>query len=270
MSTLDLDKRNAVIRKYVPEAFEEEPPAEKEKLLDAGRNPIDALMLVFDDDDESEEMWYSAGGGIGRVSVEDDEQIRGAMRELRAEPTQSDTIILDVTALSKAAGQDMRGAAMSVLFNPSARWRGLSQEALARELLDSGAGGGEAQAMPSLSLEEFFDGNTDEHSIAPNAVGYGHPGLRVFKEVLERIRSEDRVVDVRIEVHEWPEPGAPGDDDMWIAAERVFFWTRGVSQEELAEWTKPLVPTAVGPAHGLPTHGPTVDGETQVFAAVWD
>ena len=38
--------------------------------------------------------------------------------------------------------------------------------------------------LPLLTLDEFFDGNPEEDSIAPNQWGYGRPSLAEMRDML--------------------------------------------------------------------------------------
>jgi hypothetical protein len=55
--------------------------------------------------------------------------------------------------------------------------------------------------MPLLTLDEFFDGNTEEGSLAPNQWGYGRPPLAELAERLRRIERRPDVAWVRVQLH---------------------------------------------------------------------
>jgi hypothetical protein len=67
----------------------------------------------------------------------------------------------------------------------------------------------------ALSIEEFFDGNSDESSIGCNL----HPrlGLAVFREELERFRDRVDVSGVWVVVTQWDEPDWPFSDRIVVA-----------------------------------------------------
>lgn len=70
---------------------------------------------------------------------------------------------------------------------------------------------------PLLTIDEFFDGNDDEQSIAPNQYGYGRPDLAEIAGRLETLAADPAVTWVRIQPHEEMfEPDYTG-----IAAESV-------------------------------------------------
>ncbi|MEU0564210.1 hypothetical protein ABZ297_02280 [Nonomuraea sp. NPDC005983] len=60
---------------------------------------------------------------------------------------------------------------------------------------------GEECVMPLLTLDEFFDGNVNEESIAPNQWGYGRPPLDVLAERLRAIERREDVAWVRVQPH---------------------------------------------------------------------
>jgi len=55
-----------------------------------------------------------------------------------------------------------------------------------------------------ISLDEFFDGNSDEGSIGCNLAE--HPGVAVFREVLKKVAARADVRDVLVRIVE-PDPG---------------------------------------------------------------
>lgn len=56
--------------------------------------------------------------------------------------------------------------------------------------------------LPLLTLEEFFNGNTNEYSIAPNQWGFGRPPLAEMWKILSKIESTPNVAWVRIVLHD--------------------------------------------------------------------
>ena len=56
--------------------------------------------------------------------------------------------------------------------------------------------------LPLLTLDEFFDGNSEEDSIAPNQWGYGRPALVEIRDMLQRIESMPNVVWIRVALHD--------------------------------------------------------------------
>lgn len=57
------------------------------------------------------------------------------------------------------------------------------------------------ERLPFLTLDEFFNGNMEEDSIAPNQWGYGRPSLAEIWEVLHKIESMPNMAWVRVVLH---------------------------------------------------------------------
>ncbi|TQF07926.1 hypothetical protein E6W39_00885 [Kitasatospora acidiphila] len=60
---------------------------------------------------------------------------------------------------------------------------------------------GESGVMPLLTLEEFFEGNNDEGSIAPNQWEFGRPPVADLAARLYEIEQRPDVVWVRVQLH---------------------------------------------------------------------
>ncbi|WP_333651990.1 hypothetical protein [Lacrimispora sp.] len=56
--------------------------------------------------------------------------------------------------------------------------------------------------LPLLTLDEFFNGNTIEDSIAPNQWGYGRPSLAEIWEVLHKVELIPKMAWVRVVLHD--------------------------------------------------------------------
>jgi len=270
MPPIDINKRNQVLRRHHPDLFEEEAPPVHGKLRHAGGGAIDAIAFVFDGERPTG-AWMLCDHVVSSI-LSDDPEVQQALLDLRREPPSTDTIIFDVTAISEAAGRDMLSAVFTTFSGALSPFRGLGPTEIATELVRRHPAGRDEsgkQTVETLSLDEFFDGNGDDSSIAPNMVGYGHPGIDVFREVLHAIRARPEVVDVRIGVHEWP---YPEEDDCWISGEQIFFWARGVAAEQILEWIQPLNPEGVSEGAGIfkVLGGPTVGNDVKLFWTTWD
>ena len=55
--------------------------------------------------------------------------------------------------------------------------------------------------IPLLTLDEFFDGNAEEESIAPTQVGYGRPDLAEIHRRLALLEADSDVAWIRVELH---------------------------------------------------------------------
>jgi hypothetical protein len=87
----------------------------------------------------------------------------------------------------------------------------------------------------ALSIEEFFDGNSDESSIGCNL----HPrrGLDVFRAELERLRDRDDVSGVWVVVTQWDEPDWPFSDRIVVAT--------SLENEDILEALSALSPSEI-------------------------
>lgn len=52
--------------------------------------------------------------------------------------------------------------------------------------------------LPLLTLDEFFYGNTEEESIAPNQWGFGRPKLSEICDMLQKIELMPDIARVRV------------------------------------------------------------------------
>ncbi len=96
----------------------------------------------------------------------------------------------------------------------------------------------------TVSLDEFFDGNTDEASIGVNLSEDDHPGLEAFRNTLTSIRDRLDVRDVFLELTEIPDPDDRQDDGIWPTA-CVAFVVTSAPLDQVEEWVAPLHPRDV-------------------------
>lgn len=121
--------------------------------------------------------------------------------------------------------------------------------------------------LPLLTLSEFFDGNSDEESLAPNQWGYGRPPLA---EIYQRLRALERLPEihwVRVQLH----------DDTWdldeVSAEAVTLCTTlGMGQVAVLLDTPTLDSDGVieGYAGSEPPDEPERPAGSRVVSIVWD
>ncbi|MEV0699429.1 hypothetical protein AB0I53_16125 [Saccharopolyspora sp. NPDC050389] len=57
-------------------------------------------------------------------------------------------------------------------------------------------------ALPLLTIDEFFVGNTEEESIAPNQWDYDRPPLAEIEQRLRALAAEPGVAWVRLQLHD--------------------------------------------------------------------
>ncbi len=121
------------------------------------------------------------------------------------------------------------------------------------------------QALPVVSLEDFFSGNSDEGSIGCNLLP--HPGLHTFFAVLKAIRSQSNVQDVLVEIYEVDEQ----DAGAWPFSERVYILSNA-TREEVARWIMPLRPDEIdeGFIFGRPPAAPHLEPDMKVYNVWWD
>jgi hypothetical protein len=99
----------------------------------------------------------------------------------------------------------------------------------------------EGSALPAVSLEDFFEGNTDEASIGVNLSKENHIGLAGFRRTLSDIRERPDVQGVFVEVTEIPEPDEKADADIWPTA-CVAFVVTSAPRSDVTEWVASLHP----------------------------
>jgi len=131
-----------------------------------------------------------------------------------------------------------------------------------------------SEVFPVVGLDEFFDGNWDVSSVAPNIVGYGHPGLAAFYRVLKEIRSKPNVQDVLMAIQECPYADEVYDADLWPTSDTIYVLT-SATKEELAQWAAPLKFNEIGEGWSCgtgikPASAPDLKEGMQVLALWWD
>jgi hypothetical protein len=92
------------------------------------------------------------------------------------------------------------------------------------------------QPPPVVTLEEFFEGNTQAQSIAPNLDG--EPGLAFFYEHLKGLRSREDVVDVLVNIYDLSDI-IFGTPDGWPTAENVHLLT-SAPEPVIQQWAEEL------------------------------
>lgn len=108
---------------------------------------------------------------------------------------------------------------------------------LMKKIIEQGILDPKVKYAPIVSLEEFFEENSDESSIGCNLLE--HPGIDTFYKVLHGIRSKPDVQDVFVEITDYEE-----DEEYWPFSERVYILT-SAALEEVEGWTVPLEPDEV-------------------------
>ncbi len=130
------------------------------------------------------------------------------------------------------------------------------------------------EVPPVVGIDEFFDGNWDVSSVAPNIVGYGHPGLSAFYRVLKEIRSKPNVQDVLMAIQECPFADEAYDADLWPTSDTIYVLT-SATKEELAQWAASLKFNEIGEGWSCgtginPASAPDLKDGMRVLALWWD
>lgn len=99
----------------------------------------------------------------------------------------------------------------------------------------------EGWTLLAVSLDDFFEGNTDERSIGVNLLNEQHIGLASFRRVLTEIRSRPEVQDVLLELSDIPDPDEELDADEWPTA-CVAFVVTSAPVAEVTQWVSQLRP----------------------------
>lgn len=128
----------------------------------------------------------------------------------------------------------------------------------------------DSKKPPVVDLDEYFEGNTDEESIAPNQVGYGRPSLTELYARFRQIKERADVQDVLVGIHgEWVD--AIDDPELWPAAENVHIYT-SASRDDVQQWIAGL--KADGAIEGWPygkhPSAPPPKPGFKVFTVCWD
>lgn len=87
--------------------------------------------------------------------------------------------------------------------------------------------------LPLLTLDEFFEGNTAEDSIAPNQWGEGRPPIVEIWNLMREIEKRSDVAWIRIELHDDTEIAEyDGKEILVLAGESIIICT-SLSASEL-------------------------------------
>ncbi|MEV0051442.1 hypothetical protein AB0H34_13195 [Saccharopolyspora shandongensis] len=124
-----------------------------------------------------------------------------------------------------------------------------------------------SDALPLLTIDEFFVGNIDEESLAPNQWGYDRPPLAEIEQRLRALAAEPGVDWVRVQLHD----DTHEVDE--IAAESIAICTDRESDdiEELLD-SEYLQADGVIEGYAISDSGdePVVPASSRVLSPVWD
>ena len=119
---------------------------------------------------------------------------------------------------------------------------------------------------PVVSVSDFFTGNNEEGSIAPNVAGMANePSHDTFRDVLTSIKARPNVQDVLVALD-------PEDDhSMWPSSSTVYILS-SATEDDVREWVAPIKPDEVseGYATGKPVRAPLLNPNVRVWYVWWD
>lgn len=130
--------------------------------------------------------------------------------------------------------------------------------------------GVETDAPPAVPLATYFEGNTDEESIAPNQWGYGRPPIAEIYARFKSIEARTEVQCVLVGLHfDWVE--ALEDETVWPAAENVHI-IAAAKEAEVESWIVDVQPDGlfVGWPYGEHPSSPKPGPGHRVFSVCWD
>jgi len=122
----------------------------------------------------------------------------------------------------------------------------------------------EGDTPPAVDFRLFFEGNTEEESIAPNQWGEGRPPIAALYERFKEIAARPEVERVLVGLHyEWADPdytdGYPPADSVIIFSpakpEVVEGWVQGLGADGVfAGWPQGKPKNAPDPGPGVRIH----------------
>lgn len=136
--------------------------------------------------------------------------------------------------------------------------------------------GAEEDQLPLLTLEEFFQENPDEDSIAPNQWGYGRPSLLQIWEALQKIEALPNIAWVGVALHNDTEICQEGGEEQLILAGDSIVICTNQSADEIealvnCEWlcSDGVIPVSSSQLAGISCVPPIPEGFC-CLQIVWD
>ena len=123
--------------------------------------------------------------------------------------------------------------------------------------------------FPIVTLDEYFIGNDDEESIAPNQWGDGRPSVREIYERLKKIEARPDVQGVFVGIHQdWPDAER---FEQWVPAENIHIYS-SAPQEVAEEWIEGLLADGIGVGWPYGKHAAAPDPREgfHVYTIYWD
>jgi hypothetical protein len=122
------------------------------------------------------------------------------------------------------------------------------------------------ETPPVVDFNLYFDGNSEEESIAPNLWGYGRPPIAELYVRFREIAARSNVERVLVGLHsDWY------DEDGFPPAENVHIFT-SASKFEVESWLFGLLSDGVlkGWPYGKPRNAPEPAMGNSIFSVCWD
>lgn len=124
--------------------------------------------------------------------------------------------------------------------------------------------------FPVVTLDEYFIGNTQEDSIAPNQWGDGRPSIKEIYARFKEVEARDDVQGVFVGLHQdW---GESLNDDTWPAAENIHIFS-SAPQEVADQWVAGLEADGIGDdgwPYGKHRATPELPAGFKVYTVYWD
>lgn len=124
---------------------------------------------------------------------------------------------------------------------------------------------------PIVTLDEYFAGNTQEESIAPNSWGEGRPPIAEIYARFKQVEARPDVEAVFVGLHDsWGE--VLDDDDTWPAAENIHVYSTA-PQEVAEEWIAGLHADSIVAGewpYGKHKAAPRRPAKCRLYTVYWD
>jgi hypothetical protein len=114
-----------------------------------------------------------------------------------------------------------------------------------------------------VTLDDFFEGNSDPGSIGPN-IYPDQPLPKEFYKKLSDLKGSDKVVDVLVRISDVEDLDWPYTDTIYIIT--------NLTSEELKVILKDLYPDEIYDdwMYGKPVNAPTIEEGMKVYSVWWD
>jgi hypothetical protein len=123
--------------------------------------------------------------------------------------------------------------------------------------------------LPVVTLDEFFVGNDQEDSIAPNQLGFGRPPVREMYDRFKEIEAREDVQGLFVSLHfDWRDFF---EDSTWPLAENVHIIS-SAAQDLVEFWIEGLEADGISPGwpYGRHVAAPEPLPGYQIHTVYWD